>query len=188
MPPKAALRSRRELDRLLDAVASQAGYFTLAQGERAGLSGAFLKRQLDAHRVERREGGIFRLVSFPSSKNEGIVPLWLWSGQEGVFSHQTALYLHGLSGTRPAKQHLTVPESWSRRKLQVPSVGVLHYADIPYEEEVLVWPVPVTLPLRTVVDCALGGIPPRSLRLAIERGVRHHMFSQDEIDRALPRS
>jgi hypothetical protein len=37
------------------------------------------------------------------------VVLWLWSGREGVFSHETALALHELSDVMPATRHVTVP-------------------------------------------------------------------------------
>jgi hypothetical protein len=37
------------------------------------------------------------------------VVAWLWSDKQGVFSHQTALALHGLSDTLSAKAHLSLP-------------------------------------------------------------------------------
>jgi hypothetical protein len=36
-------------------------------------------------------------VHFPAGEHEEPVVVWLWSERQGVFSHQTALGLHGLS-------------------------------------------------------------------------------------------
>jgi hypothetical protein len=46
---------------------------------------------------------------------------WFWSGQKGVFSHETALMLHDLSGVLPHEKHMTVPAAWAYLRLQRPA-------------------------------------------------------------------
>ena len=74
--------------------------------------------------------GVYRVVHFPASEHEDLIVLWLWAGQVGVFSHETALALHDLSDALPGKVHMTVPSSWRRRRLRIPAGLVLHFADV----------------------------------------------------------
>jgi len=46
--------------------------------------------------------GVYRLEHFPAGEHEDLVALWLWTDRAGVFSHETALALHGLSDTLPS--------------------------------------------------------------------------------------
>ncbi len=90
--------------------------------------------------------------------HEDLAALWLWSGQAGVFSHETALALHGLTGAQPA--HLTLPASWAKRRLVVPEGVVLHFGDVAAHERCWVGPVPVTTPSRSRADCAALRLSP----------------------------
>jgi hypothetical protein len=49
---------------------------------------------------------VLRLAQFPPSDHEDLVPLWLWAQKLGVFSHETALFLHDLSDVLPANRHM----------------------------------------------------------------------------------
>lgn len=114
---------------LFDVAQAQAGYFTTKQAARSGYSSQLLAHHRN-NRVERVRRGIYRLVHFPASDHEDLVVFWLWSEQEGVFSHETALALHDLSDILPSRIHLTLPASWCRRRLRVPRGLVLYFADI----------------------------------------------------------
>src|SRR3954471_18756408 len=109
---------------------AQSGYFTTAQAAGAGYSLPLLHKYLANGRVLRVRRGFYRLVHFPASEHEDLVVLWLWTGQAGVFSHETALALHDLSDVLPSKVHMTVPASWRSRRLRVPPGLVLHHADV----------------------------------------------------------
>jgi hypothetical protein len=65
--------------------------FTAADAAEASFSLPLLQHHLKAHRLERAARGVFRLVQFPPTDEEWLVPAWLWSGREGTFSHETAL-------------------------------------------------------------------------------------------------
>src|SRR5690349_25003862 len=96
-------------NRLYEAASELEGHFTTQQAADAGYSPQLLRKHIQAGRIVRVRRGIYRLVHFPSSVHEELVVIWLWSERQGVFSHQTALSLHGLSDVLPSKSHLTVP-------------------------------------------------------------------------------
>jgi len=105
------------------------------------------------------------------------VVLWLWSEQEGVFSHETALALHDLSDILPSRVHLTLPASWRRRRLRVPRGLVLHFADIGERDRSSFDAVPVTAPRRTLEDCIEAHVEPRLVGQAIPQARRRGLIS-----------
>ncbi len=163
-------------DSLFDVAQAQAGYFTTKQAAHAGYSPQLLAYHRD-NRVERVRRGIYRLVHFPASDHEDLVVLWLWSEQEGVFSHETALALHDLSDILPSRIHLTLPESWRRRRLRIPSGLVLYFADIGNADRSSFEAVPVTGPWRTLTDCIETHVEPRLVEQAIRQARRRGLIS-----------
>lgn len=125
--------------------------------------------------------GVYRLVHFPAGEHEDLTVVWLWSEQEGVFSHQTALALHDLSDVLPSQVHLTLPEAWQKRRLRVPDSVVLHYGDIADAERRWFGPVPATAPLRTIEDCIARHLPPELLRGAAFDALHRGLVSRDEL-------
>jgi predicted transcriptional regulator of viral defense system len=111
-------------------------------------------------RIQRVQRGIFRLTYYPAGEHEDLIVLWLWSERAGVFSHETALSLHRLSDAMPAVYHLTLPADWSRRRLRVPPEVRLYYADVTGADSTWAGGVPVTSPLRTLVDCVTAAVLP----------------------------
>lgn len=181
MPRLAASGVRPDWNRLYELASGQGGYFTLADAAEAGFSAPLLQHHLNAGRVERSRRSILRLVNFPPTDEEDLVPIWLWSDKLGVFSHETALMLHGLSDALPAKRHVTVPSTWSKRRLRVPDGVVLHHADLGKTDITWKGPVKVTTPLRTIFDCTTDAVAPDLVRQAITQGVRRGLFSKDDV-------
>jgi predicted transcriptional regulator of viral defense system len=172
--------------RLYEIAAAQAGYFTTQQAAEAGYSSPLLHKHIKAGRIHRVRRGILRLVHFPAGDHEELVIIWLWSGHEGVFSHQTALALHELSDSMPAKVHVTLPAAWSRRRLRPPAPVVIHHGDVPAGDRQWLGPVPITSPHRTLVDVAGAHLAPDLLQQAIRQATRRHLVSKQELA-ALPR-
>jgi predicted transcriptional regulator of viral defense system len=170
---------------LYQLAATQGGYFTTRQAAEMGYSRPLLHHHVTVGRLERPARGIFRLVQFPISDHEDLVVLWLWSSRQGVFSHETALALHELSDALPARQHLTLPQSWASRRLRVPAGAALHHADLSPEEIAWVGPVPVTAVVRTIVDCAMAGVDPLLVGQAARQATRRGLCSRAELDAAL---
>jgi predicted transcriptional regulator of viral defense system len=166
---------RPQWRRLYEVAAAQEGYFTTAQAAVAGYSRQLLRKHLGAGRIVAVLRGIYRIVDFPAGEHDDLVVVWLWSRQQGVFSHVTALLLHELSDALPAQAHVTVPECWRRRRLRVPSGVVLHFADIEPSQQSWVGSVPVTSVVRTLIDCANFHVAPdlvnQAYRQALHRGI-----------------
>ena len=180
--------SAPDWNRLFELASAQAGYVTNKQAAEAGYSLPLLQFYIERRRLERVQRGIVRLVHYPVGEHEELVPTWLWSEQRGTFSHETALMLHELSDALPAKQHLTVPREWSKRRLRVPHGVLLHYADIPKKDLTWLGPVPITTPLRTVVDCVADAVVDDLVRQAVHQGIRRGLFERGEVNAAVRRA
>ena len=159
---------------------AQDGQFTTAQAADAGYSPQLLTKYLKSGRVVRTTRGVYRLVHFPAGEHEDLVTIWLWSQQQGVFSHETALMLHTLSDALPSTIHLTLPHEWRHRRLRTPHPRlVLHYADI--EQRAWSGSIPITTAARTVNDCAKAATAPDLVEQACREGLRRGMFQAEEV-------
>lgn len=166
----------------LFAVASaQEGCFTTDQAAEAGYSRPLLDHHLRSGRFVRVRRGVYRLVEYPAGDHEDLVVAWLWSKRLGVFSHETALALQQLSDALPARVHLTLPESWSPRRLVVPEGLRLHFADVADAERAWVGPVPVTTPIRTLRDCQAAHVAPDLVAQAVRDGLARGLFSRSDV-------
>jgi predicted transcriptional regulator of viral defense system len=172
-------------DALYRLAAPQGGHFDRAQALEAGYSPQLVEYYRRAGRVERVGRGIFRLVHFPPGEHEDLIVVWLWSERLGVFSHETALALHELSDLLPTQKHLTVPTAWSCRRLRVPRRVELHHDDLTENEITWRGPVPITTPIRTIIDCTLANVAPALVRQAQSQALRRGLFTKPELQRAL---
>ena len=173
--------SRPSWDLLYERGSGQEGYFTTRDAAAANFSSQLLLKHIHAGRVTRVRRGVYRLVHFPSGDHEELVIIWLWSEKHGVFSHQTALTLHGLSDVLPAKAYLTLPAAWSSRRLRVPADVIVHHGDIPKRDRSWFGAVPATSPKRTLNDCARGGLEPDLLRQAAHEALSRGLVTKDEL-------
>ncbi len=156
------------------------GHFTAQQAADAGFSPQLLHKHVQSGNLDRPMRGIYRITRFPPSEHEDLVVLWLWSDQEAVFSHETALNLHELSDALPARVHLTLPTATSRRK-KIPDGVVAHFADINAPERQWFGPVPITRPARTVLDVAAAHGDAALVAQAIDQGIRRGLFTFDQV-------
>jgi len=170
MPP-----NRPDWKELAEIAIGQEGMFTTQQAAEVGYSPQLLVHHVGSGRIERVRRGIYRLAHFPAGDHEELVVAWLWSGQLGVVSHQTALALHDLSDVLPSRLHLTMPIASRRRRLRVPAGVVLHYADVPPEDRISLGAGTATNVRRTLSDCARADFSPELLgqaaREALHRGI-----------------
>jgi predicted transcriptional regulator of viral defense system len=162
-------------DELYRTAAAQAGLFALSQAEACGYSSQHLQKHLASKRIERVRRGVYRLTHFPAGEHEELVALWLWSGREGVFSHETSLALHDLSDALPAQVHMTVPDSWRSRRLRVPEGLILHHANLSEQSRTWLEVVPLTAPHQVLAECIDAHVSPelvgQALRQARQRGL-----------------
>jgi predicted transcriptional regulator of viral defense system len=168
-------------DRLYETASGQDGYVTTQQAAEAGYSPQLLRKHIQAGRARRVRRGIYRLVHFPANEHEDLTVVWLWSERHGVFSHQTALGLHGLSDVLPSKIHLSVPEEWRTRRLRLPPGVVLHHADVMKPERSWFGAVPATSVKRTLDDCAREKIAPQLLRQAAREALDRGLVAKRDL-------
>jgi len=173
--------SSPDWDRLFVTAAGQSGLFTTEQAAQAGYSPQLLAHHLRARRILRVRRGVYRVVHFPESDNEDLVAVWFWSERAGIFSHQTALWLHQLLDVVPARTHLTLPDGWRERRLRVPPRVVLHHAEIGHDECEWHGAVPLTSPGRTLNDCAEQRLSPELLTQAARQALRRGLVTREDL-------
>jgi predicted transcriptional regulator of viral defense system len=178
-------RKQPDWDGLFAVAEAQSGYFTTSQAAQAGYSRPLLHKYLATGRMTRVRRGVYRLVHFPISEHEDFVVIWLWTGQVGVFSHETALALHDLSDALPGKVHMTVPSDWRRRRLRIPAGLVLHFAELGGGDRSSYSAVPVTAPLRTLRDCIEAEVAADLVRQGILQARRRGMVTAKDEARLL---
>jgi predicted transcriptional regulator of viral defense system len=138
---------------LMEVARARAGFFSADEAQAHRISPQLLRYRVGKGWVSREMRGVYRFVSASPTEHDELIALWLWSGEEAVFSHVTALSLHDLSDALPARVHMTVPPSWRYARFAKPSRVTLHVADLPSEHVQWLGYVPVTTPARTIADC-----------------------------------
>jgi predicted transcriptional regulator of viral defense system len=181
MPRRAKNGHAPRWEALYQSASAQAGYFSLEQARDAGYSPQLLQYHVRIGRLERSLRGVFRLVHFPPMNNEDLVPVWLWSGREGVFGLETALAVHGLSDALPAHHDLLVPKSWAARRVRAPRHVHLHIGDVARSDRQWIGPVPVTTPVRTLRDCMKHHVERGLVDQAIAQAVQRRLVSRTEV-------
>lgn len=172
-------------DALYTTASAQEGHFTTAQAAAAGYSPQLLANYLKRQRIQRIRRGIYRLVHFPAGDNEDLVVIWLWTECRGVFSHETALMLHGLSDALPARVHVTLPPEWSTRRLRVPDGVSLYFAPVPKSDWTWHGSVHVTTVSRTLIDCMKKPSQPDFVRDAYEEAADRGLIQRGSLPEVL---
>lgn len=93
------------MDKLDNLLNTNNGVLTLQQAKKAGISYSYIKKRLDAGEIEKEESGIYRLAE--SYVDEYFAISYRYP--KGVFSLETALWLHGLSLTVPFEMVMSFP-------------------------------------------------------------------------------
>ncbi|MFP2927432.1 type IV toxin-antitoxin system AbiEi family antitoxin domain-containing protein [Pyxidicoccus sp. 3LG] len=178
---QAAQVRRPNWDRLFEFAVGQSGLFTTKQAAEAGYSPQLLVHYVRIGRAVRVLRGVYRLVHFPLQQDEEFVTMWLWSEQQGVFSHETALSMHQLSDVLPNHIHLTLPLAWKKRRLRAPPGVILHHADLTDAERGWWGSVPRTSPARTLNDCAAIHLSPEFLMQAYYQALHRRLINQSDV-------
>jgi predicted transcriptional regulator of viral defense system len=180
-------QSHREASRQLFEIAEQQqGFFTTKQAKAAGFAENTHPYHVQVGNWIREHRGIYRLALFPSVDRPDLVLWALWSRNrneevEGVYSHHTALSLYDLSDLNPAKLHMTVPRHF-RRNSEIPSILVLHYADLSDSDVTAAQGFKFTRPLRTIVDLIYADtVEHRFIRQAVRQAVNRGLITRQQI-------
>jgi very-short-patch-repair endonuclease len=123
--------------------------------------------------------GVYRLAAVPSSKRQRAVAGALWSAPDGLVSFLTAAEVWGLDVVAVPDVHVSVA---SERRLRSEKV-VVHRTQAFIPADVCRYgPIPLTSPLRTVIDLA-AVLDADALELAIESGLRRRLYSVGQLRR-----
>lgn len=162
---------QKELYRIAEV---QGGYFTTKQAASRGYASNKRAYHVQVGNWLREHRGIYRLALFPEPERPDLILWWLWSRDRtdrpiGVYSHQTALSLHELTDVNPSRLDMTVSPSF-RRGVPPPRILRLHYGRVSVQEREILFGVPVTNALRTIVDVwEEGSLPKATLRQAFQQ-------------------
>lgn len=141
--------------RLESIAEDQFGFFTakqaIAAGFPSGLHISFLRNQ----RWEKIDWGLFRFPNLPITPESQMYRWLMWSRKRdeqihSAISHNTALYLYGLSTAQPAIIDLTVPPPFRKK---YPSEVRIHFDETLTEANIITqMNIRTTSPLRTLQD------------------------------------
>jgi predicted transcriptional regulator of viral defense system len=175
--------------RLYEFAAAQGGFFTAQQARALGYTNSKQHYHVHAGNWIREGHGIYRLALYPPPDRPDLILWWLWSrdrsdAPKGVYSHQTALSLFELTDLNPSKLDMTVPKGF-RRSAPLPAVLRLHHDEVPEEDLTTVHDVPVTRPLRSLLDVLRDGeVPLPFLQQGYREAMRRGLIAPSELDRA----
>lgn len=164
----------------------RAGYFTAHDARAHGISAQLLRSRTKNGTVEHELRGVYRFVAAPLTEQDEYIALWLWSGERGVFSHETALALHELSDAMPARLHLTVPPSWRGARTSMPPHVTLYVARLPEGAVQWLGHVPVTTIPQTLRDCIAAHVAPEWIKQAIEQATQRGKITTSDAAQLLP--
>jgi predicted transcriptional regulator of viral defense system len=96
------------------------GYFTAKQALAAGYTYPEQHQQVRSGKWIREGRGIYRLRDYPTPDRPDLILYTLMSTNrsgepQAVASHKTALALHEISDTNPARIHFTVPPGFRKK-------------------------------------------------------------------------
>ncbi len=169
-------------ERVYELAVDQFGYFTTAQALEVGATRQSLEMMVKRDKAERVSHGVYRVNAIPVTRFDPYMEATLWPGrQRGVLSHETALELYEISDVNPDKIHVTVPRRF-RTHRTVPSMYVLHHADLDAHEVSSFEGIPTTTAMRAIQDCHRTHLGQALLEQAIEDGFKRGLLTRIEAD------
>lgn len=103
-----------EIQKVLELLKNNNGIITTKQVEEIGINNKILTRMIEKGLIERVASGVYIGV-------KEIEDTYLTSQatcRQGIFSNETALYLHGLSERTPIKYTFTIPSGYNTKLLK----------------------------------------------------------------------
>ncbi len=155
----------------------QSGLITFHGLLEAGIPRATIARRVESGDLQRRRQGVYAFAGTPDLPRQGLVAEVLSVDPQAAASHDSAAHLWGLIPTQPDTPHVVV-RRWRREHR---STAVVHESlDFIPKDRVLKDGVPVTSPVRTIVD--LGATSRWLVESALSRGIRLGLFDVLDVD------
>jgi very-short-patch-repair endonuclease len=171
-------RTRSDNERELRQLATeQVGVFSRAQAREAGLTTGAITRRVRSGRWERILPHVYGITGVPSSDRRSAMAAALWAGDGAVVSHGTAGVLWGIEGVRGPRTEIWVP---SPRNPHAEQIVVHRGARVDRADRTAIGPIPVTTPIRTLIDIA-GRLENDRLLAAMESVFRQKLGTPDRL-------
>jgi predicted nucleotidyltransferase len=164
--------------RLFEVAESQQGYFTASEARKLGYDYPHQYFHVKQGNWVRVDHGIYRLKKFPAAAQEDLTRWWLWSRKKAVISHDSAAALYELGDLLPSKIHLTVPLDFRKSP---PKSLVLHKAKLSKAQIDKRNGLPLTKPLRTIMDLARSHLDDERLSAIAKDAIRKGLVSRKEM-------
>ena len=188
------MKREERLLRLADLAEAQWGLFTSSQAGDVGFTAQQLKRLADTELITRLRQGVYRLTGAPEGPFDLIRAEWLaleparLAGDRlddlvpvGVVSHRSAALIQDLGDVDADRHEFTVAH---RRGTRSPDVK-FHVRDLADDDWHLVDGLPVTRPLRTVVDLAAARTDGGHLASIVRDAILTEDTTREELAAAL---
>jgi very-short-patch-repair endonuclease/predicted transcriptional regulator of viral defense system len=159
--------------------ANQHGVFSRAQATELGASKSLIRRRLDAGTWEAVARNVFRLAGCSATWHQSLMVACLAWGVGAVISHRAAAAFWRLVGFAQSPVELTVPKTRQRQRLGVVHRGLLLPRDV-----TVVDAIPVTTPVRTLLDIAATAAPER-VEEALDDALRRRIVTIPQLRRRL---
>jgi very-short-patch-repair endonuclease len=147
----------------------QYGLFTLDQAERCGLNRTTVYRRAGNGHYRTVRPAVFVFVGAPDSWEQRLLAACLAAGQDAVASHRAAARIWRLVDRSDDTVEISVPR---QQRPRLPTVTVHRSMDLVHEHSTVRHRIPVTNPLRTIVDLA-AVLPADRVEDAVDAGLAH---------------
>jgi predicted transcriptional regulator of viral defense system len=168
------MKEKPNYQKLYEIAESQGGYFTTKQAERACYSRKDLSALSKRRKFSRVSWGIYRITLFPTTSYDDFFMAVLKSGPHSVISHQSALSIYELSDILPAKIHIIIPKSRSRRREGIK----YHTCNLSKNDITSYKGLPITTVERTITDVVRSGLDTHLIEQAINQGINRGMITR----------
>jgi predicted transcriptional regulator of viral defense system len=165
---------------LMDAAALQRGFVTPKNARDLGVPPVELPKLAARGALVHCSYGLYRVAGYPSQAGDELVKAVLWAGG-GHISHESALGLWELADVNPRRINMTVPRRVRREGGSTYRLWIDELPTLDVDEHL---GVPVTAPLRSIIDSASAGTDPRLVRQALDNVLRLGFASKADVERA----
>jgi predicted transcriptional regulator of viral defense system len=152
---------------LLEHAQGHYGFVTTDDSRALGIDPAQLRIMASRGQLEHRGRGIYRMPVIPHGELDEYMETVLWTGREGVISHESALLIHDLSDVNPSRVHVTVPVGFRTRKKPLPVLEV-HREEIPPGGTIVHRGIPTVTAAMAIRQCIAGGLGWTIIRQAMD--------------------
>jgi very-short-patch-repair endonuclease len=164
---------------LLELASRQYGLVEWKQATTLGVSEKWLRHAVTAGRLVRVLPAVYRVAGAPITREQRLLAPCLAAGPGSAASHRSAAHEWGLADFADVVEIVTPRAQWPR----LPGVVVHRSTDLRPDHVTVRHGLPVTKPLRTLVD--LGAVVPWSVADALERGLTARLYAITAADAVL---